>query len=48
LHDLFPAKEWAIALPVILLVTGGSLVGTFLGMVMVKSNQDKKVQAKAK
>ncbi|ORY79950.1 dolichol phosphate-mannose biosynthesis regulatory protein Dpm2 [Protomyces lactucae-debilis] len=41
LHELFPAREWAIRIPVILLILGGTLVGSFLGMVMVRSSQKK-------
>lgn len=30
---------WAIRIPVILILLGSTVVGSFLGMVMIKSNQ---------
>ncbi|KAI5284046.1 hypothetical protein KEM52_003126 [Ascosphaera acerosa] len=41
LHSLFPPRVWAIRIPVILLLLGSAVVGSFLGMVMIKSNRKK-------
>jgi len=47
LHDLFLAREWAIRIPVALLLTGSAVVGSFLGMVMIKSQRQRKLKKKA-
>jgi dolichyl-phosphate mannosyltransferase polypeptide 2 regulatory subunit len=47
LHDLFPPRVWAIRIPVILTLMGSAVVGTFLGIVMIRSNQKKAAKAKA-
>lgn len=47
-QSLFPPRVWAIRLPVILLLLGGSVVGSFLAIVMIKSNRKKALKAKAK
>ncbi|KAK8191315.1 dolichol phosphate-mannose biosynthesis regulatory protein [Phyllosticta capitalensis] len=39
LQSLFPPRVWAIRIPVILILLGSTVVGSFLGMVMIKSNQ---------
>ncbi|EFR02995.1 hypothetical protein MGYG_05995 [Nannizzia gypsea CBS 118893] len=47
LHDLFPPRVWAIRIPVILTILGSTVVGTFLGLVMIRSNRKKAAKAKA-
>ncbi|KAF3484159.1 hypothetical protein FQN49_002596 [Arthroderma sp. PD_2] len=47
LHDLFPPRVWAIRIPVILTLLGSTVVGTFLGLVMIRSNRKKAAKAKA-
>jgi dolichol phosphate-mannose biosynthesis regulatory protein len=47
LHDLFPPRVWAIRIPVILTLLGSAVVGSFLSMVMIRSNQKKAAKARA-
>ena len=47
LHDLFPPRVWAIRIPVILILLGVSVVGSFLGVVMIRSNRKRAAKAKA-
>lgn len=47
LHDLFPPRVWAIRGPVILILLGGAVVGSFLGIVMIRSNARKAAKARA-
>jgi dolichyl-phosphate mannosyltransferase polypeptide 2 regulatory subunit len=47
LQNLFLPREWAIRIPVILLLLGSAVVGSFVGMVMIRSNQKKAAKAKA-
>ncbi|KAI1908067.1 Dolichol phosphate-mannose biosynthesis regulatory protein [Ophidiomyces ophidiicola] len=47
LHDLFPPRVWAIRIPVILTLLGSAVVGTFLALVMIRSNRKKAAKAKA-
>ncbi|KAI9657584.1 MAG: hypothetical protein M1829_006892 [Trizodia sp. TS-e1964] len=37
LHDLFPARVWAVRIPVILILLGCTVVGSFLSLVMIRS-----------
>ncbi|KAK9366309.1 dolichol phosphate-mannose biosynthesis regulatory [Lipomyces kononenkoae] len=37
-HSFFPPREWAIRLPVMILLLAGGIIGSFLGIVMVRSN----------
>jgi len=46
LHSLFPPRVWAIRIPVILILLGTAVVGSFLSMVMIKSNRKKALQTK--
>ncbi|KAI5298484.1 hypothetical protein KEM55_003328 [Ascosphaera atra] len=48
LHDLFPPRVWAIRIPVILILLGSAVVGSFLGMVMIRSNRKKAAAGKKK
>ncbi|MCJ1446251.1 MAG: hypothetical protein MMC23_006756 [Stictis urceolatum] len=47
LHDLFPPRVWAIRIPVILILLGSAVVGSFLSVVMIRSNKKKAAKAKA-
>ncbi|KAF1815779.1 dolichol phosphate-mannose biosynthesis regulatory [Eremomyces bilateralis CBS 781.70] len=48
LHSLFPPRVWAIRIPVILILLGSAVVGSFLSIVMIRSNRRKALKAKAK
>ncbi|KAJ4144710.1 hypothetical protein LMH87_003582 [Akanthomyces muscarius] len=47
LQNLFLPRVWAIRIPVILILLGSAVVGSFLGMVMIRSNRKKAAKAKA-
>ncbi|KAI9858995.1 MAG: hypothetical protein M1824_003996 [Vezdaea acicularis] len=47
LHDFFPPRVWAIRIPVIVMLLGSAVVGSFLSMVMIRSNRKKAAKAKA-
>jgi len=47
LHGFFPPRVWAIRIPVILILLGSAVVGSFLSMVMIRSNRKKAAKAKA-
>ncbi|QKX53288.1 uncharacterized protein TRUGW13939_00366 [Talaromyces rugulosus] len=47
LHDFFPPRVWAIRIPVILTLLGSAVVGSFLGIVMIRSSRKKAAKAKA-
>jgi len=40
LHDLFPPREWAIKIPVVFILVLVAIIGTFVSMVMIKSQRD--------
>lgn len=44
----FPEKKWAIRIPVMLLLLGGAVVGSFLSVVMIQSNRKKAAKAAQK
>ncbi|GKT99520.1 unnamed protein product [Fusarium langsethiae] len=46
LQNFFPPRVWAIRIPVIIILLGSAVVGSFLGMVMIRSNQKKAAKAK--
>jgi dolichyl-phosphate mannosyltransferase polypeptide 2 regulatory subunit len=48
LHSLFPPRVWAIRIPVILIILGTTVVGSFLSVVMIRSNRKKALKAKQK
>ncbi|KAF7564694.1 dolichyl-phosphate mannosyltransferase polypeptide 2 [Pyrenophora tritici-repentis] len=48
LHSLFLQRVWAIRIPVILLILGTTVVGSFLSVVMIRSNRKKALKAKQK
>ncbi|KAL1587435.1 hypothetical protein WHR41_03884 [Cladosporium halotolerans] len=45
IQSLFPPRVWAIRIPVIILLLGGAVVGSFLSVVMVRSNRKKAAKA---
>ena len=47
LHSLFPPRVWAIRIPVIIILVGIAVVGSFLSMVMIKSGQKKRAKLAA-
>ena len=47
LQNLFPPRVWAIRVPVILTLLASTIVGSFLAMVMIRSNRKKAAKAKA-
>ncbi|EGX97164.1 dolichyl-phosphate mannosyltransferase [Cordyceps militaris CM01] len=47
LQNFFLPRVWAIRIPVILILIGSAVVGSFLGMVMIRSNRKKAAKAKA-
>ncbi|KAH7103840.1 dolichol phosphate-mannose biosynthesis regulatory [Auriculariales sp. MPI-PUGE-AT-0066] len=47
IHDYFPAREWAVRIPAIILFLGLSAVGAFVSMVMVKEGQKRKAKLAA-
>jgi dolichyl-phosphate mannosyltransferase polypeptide 2 regulatory subunit len=46
MHALFPPRVWAIRIPVILILVGSAVVGSFLSVVMIRSNRKKALKAK--
>lgn len=40
---LFPAREWAIRIPVILLLVFFAIVGTFIGVTLIRAENKKGV-----
>ncbi|CAF9903144.1 MAG: hypothetical protein HETSPECPRED_000131 [Heterodermia speciosa] len=47
LHDFFPPRVWAIRIPVILILLGSAVVGSFLSLVMIRSNRKKAAKRQA-
>ncbi|KAL1971734.1 hypothetical protein VTN31DRAFT_1822 [Thermomyces dupontii] len=47
LHNFFPPRVWAIRIPVILTILGSTVVGSFMGIVMIRSSRKKAAKAKA-
>ncbi|KAH6653983.1 dolichol phosphate-mannose biosynthesis regulatory [Truncatella angustata] len=47
LHSIFPPRVWAIRIPVILILLGSAVVGSFLSVVMIRSNRKRAAKAKA-
>lgn len=48
LQSLFPAREWAVRIPALLLIGGVALIGTFIASVLYKGAQKKKAKMAAK
>lgn len=46
IQQLFPPRVWAIRIPVILILLASAVVGSFLSMVMIKSNRKKALKLK--
>ncbi|KAG4030259.1 hypothetical protein MFRU_012g00050 [Monilinia fructicola] len=47
LQNVFPPRVWAIRIPVILILLASAVVGSFLSVVMIRSNRKKAAKAKA-
>ncbi|KAK7754233.1 Dolichol phosphate-mannose biosynthesis regulatory protein [Diatrype stigma] len=47
LHAFFPPRVWAVRIPVILILLGSAVVGSFLSVVMIRSNRKKAAKAAA-
>lgn len=47
LQNFFLPRVWAIRIPVMLILLGSAVVGSFLGMVMIRSNRKQAAKAKA-
>lgn len=47
IQNLFPPRVWAIRIPVILILLGSAVVGSFLSVVMIRSNKKRAAKAKA-
>ncbi|KAF3937198.1 hypothetical protein ABW19_dt0204100 [Dactylella cylindrospora] len=47
IQSLFPPRVWAIRIPVILLLIGSAVVGSFLSVVMIRSGQKKRAKKAA-
>lgn len=47
LQNFFPPRVWAVRIPVILVLLGCAVVGSFLSVVMIRSNRKKAAKAKA-
>lgn len=41
-HSFFPDRYWAIVIPVVLMILGVTLIGTFLALVMIRKGKPKK------
>ena len=48
LHSLFPPRVWAIRIPVILIILFTTVVGSFLSVVIIRSNRKKALKAQQK
>jgi dolichol phosphate-mannose biosynthesis regulatory protein len=46
LQNVFPPRVWAIRIPVILILLGSAIVGSFLSVVMIRSNRKRAAKAK--
>lgn len=44
-HSFFPPRVWAIRLPVMLILLGSAVVGSFISLVMIRSNRKKAAKA---
>ncbi|TKX27500.1 dolichol phosphate-mannose biosynthesis regulatory protein [Elsinoe australis] len=44
-QSLFLPRVWAIRIPVMLILLGGAVVGSFLSVVMIRSNRKKALKA---
>ncbi|TVY35122.1 Dolichol phosphate-mannose biosynthesis regulatory protein [Lachnellula subtilissima] len=47
LQNVFPPRVWAIRIPVILILLASAVVGSFLSVVMIRSNRKRAAKAKA-
>ncbi|KAH8595547.1 dolichol phosphate-mannose biosynthesis regulatory protein, partial [Bisporella sp. PMI_857] len=47
LQNFFPLRVWAIRIPVILILLASAVVGSFLSVVMIRSNRKRAAKVKA-
>ncbi|ODV89493.1 hypothetical protein CANCADRAFT_139932 [Tortispora caseinolytica NRRL Y-17796] len=47
IHQFFPAREWAVRIPLALLLVGLTAIGSFIGMVMVRTAAKEKKKKSA-
>ncbi|GAA94533.1 hypothetical protein E5Q_01185 [Mixia osmundae IAM 14324] len=47
IQQLFPARVWAIRIPLVLLIVGLSGAGAFVGLVLVRTGRKKAAQKEA-
>ncbi|KAI5197635.1 hypothetical protein E4T39_07198 [Aureobasidium subglaciale] len=45
-QSFFLPRVWAIRIPVILILVGGAVVGSFLSLIMIKSNRQRVKKAR--
>lgn len=48
LYSFFPPREWAIRIPVILLLVGSTIIGSFIGVVLLRAAKEEKLKQQAK
>lgn len=47
-HSLFPPREWAVRIPVTLLLVAIAVVGTFVGSVLTRAAKKEQLKQKQK
>ncbi|KAK9480461.1 dolichol phosphate-mannose biosynthesis regulatory [Lipomyces japonicus] len=48
IQKLFSSREWAIRIPVLILLIAAGVLGSFIGVVMIRSNNHKIRRRRAK
>jgi len=46
IHNFFPAREWAVRLPALILVVGLTVIGVFIGKTIAQENKKKAEKAR--
>ncbi|KAK9352936.1 dolichol phosphate-mannose biosynthesis regulatory [Lipomyces doorenjongii] len=44
IQNVFPPREWAIRIPVMILLLAAGIIGSFLGIVMVRSTKPRAIR----
>ncbi|KAK9314470.1 dolichol phosphate-mannose biosynthesis regulatory [Lipomyces starkeyi] len=44
IQNIFPPREWAIRIPVMILLLAAGIIGSFLGIVMVRSTTPRTIR----
>ncbi|KAK9363636.1 dolichol phosphate-mannose biosynthesis regulatory [Lipomyces starkeyi] len=44
IQNIFPPREWAIRIPVMILLLAAGIIGSFLGIVMVRSTTPRAIR----